>query len=420
MSTINTVKITDLTTLPVSLTGNEFIEISINNNSYKVNLAEVAALSGGGSGGLTLDVITHHIVNTVLGYTVTDNLVSSSKNFFAPKILANPGTVEIGNMDVSGANNTLGVVNTTTGSRSLMIGAAYFTDGTVRLRSYDLSPLQVNSRQLDSSEIQPNSPYTFSFVVPDNLIRTSIFMIPAEAGTITIESRDINNKLVTDIQPYTFTQDQVGTEVEIQMSNHVVYYKNDVGNFTLSGARVKGKTINGQFIPYFKVREYTILSFPNIVTENNIETYHAESVKMFSPSNTINLPTNVSNVVVKYGRNVTRVITQPLPDLTVVKDGTRVVIDNLGKNAVTLTTTGSTQTIQGNLTYPVYKNDGVMLIGDTIRKMWIPINFYTPKDISSVTTFDGGAAVQTLPRILGMDGGTASSTFTRTFDSGNA
>ena len=94
---MNTVKITDLNNVPSNLTGNEYFEISLNGNTYKVNLTEVAIFAG--SSGLTLDAITTHIVNNVLGYTVSSDLVSSSKNFFAPKLLSNPGTVSIGNID---------------------------------------------------------------------------------------------------------------------------------------------------------------------------------------------------------------------------------------------------------------------------------------------------------------------------------
>lgn len=355
---------------------------------------------------------------TVLGVTLTPTLVSFDRPIYTPKLSTAPGTVSVGNIDISGANNTLSFINTTDGTRAILVGVVYKPDGSTSLRSYELTSEEVHERQMDFSDVQPTSTYTFPFTVPEDVIRTGLFVMPAEAGEFTVESKDINGKLITDSETFTFRPQDIGNTVEIPLLNHVTYFTGQTGTFTHTGAKVRGKIINGTFIPYFKVREYSIISRPEVVTEVNISELHEESVSLFEPNGAVSLPTNVYNIIVKYTGTGVNSVAQVLPDITKVKMGTRIWLENTTNYNVHITPYNSQQTIHGSTSYPLGNSEGITFIADKKNNRWIMLSPYVAKEIISQLLIDGGSASSTFTSTY--DGGTASSTFDRTIDAGGA
>lgn len=340
----------------------------------------------------------------ILGVTITPTLVSFNRPIYAPKVTTSPGTIEIGNIDVSGANSTLAVINTSDGTRSLMIGFTYKPDGSSSLKSFDLSEEEVHDRQLEFSDIQPSDDYTFQFTIPDDVIRTGLFLMPYEAGEIEIYSNDTNGKLVTDSEKFTFTQENIGKVIEIPLRNHVVYLTGQVGTFTLKGARVKGKVLDGSFIPYFKSKEYTIISRPEIVTEANMSIFHEESVKAIDTTVPIALPHDSYNLVVNFGAGTTTGVTQNLPDLTLVKSGAKVFLDNSSDSNITIAPYNPQQTIKGLLSIVLNKKDSLSFIADKTHNNWLVLSDYMAKAIPSDLVLDGGGPDSTTTRVIDSGG----------------
>jgi len=346
---------------------------------------------------------------TVLGVTITPTLVSFDRPIYTPKLSTAPGTVSVGNIDISGANNTLSFINTTDDTRAILVGVVYKSDGTTSLKSYNLTPEEVHDRQMEFSDTQPSNPYTFPFTVPESVIRTGLFLMPAEAGDFIIESKDINGRMVTDSEKFTFRTQDIGNTVEIILKNHAIYQLGQTGTFTLKGAKVKGKVINGTFIPYFKSREYTIISRPEVVTEVNMGELHEENCAGYDITRAYAIPRYVSNVILRYVSPLeAAVITQPLPDIALVKDSTRIVISNdstVATDLIRVTTFNAIQKVNGRTTYDVIAGQSVTFTACKGMATWY-------------VTSNSHNTVDALSNII--DGGDASSVDTRVFDGGSA
>ncbi len=67
--------------------------------------------------------------NSPLSYNSALNRVESSTAFYAPTLVSDPGTLELGNINVDSANTVIGLLNKSDGQRSLLVQQMYDDTG---------------------------------------------------------------------------------------------------------------------------------------------------------------------------------------------------------------------------------------------------------------------------------------------------
>lgn len=379
-----------------STTANDWVELVIN---------------GGSGGGLT-----EAQVKALFGVTIEQGKLTFDREIYAPKFSTAPSTITVGNLDISGGNGTLSVYNLSDGSRALAIGMLYSPDGSTVLRSYDLSPLSWHDRQMDSSEVQPTADYDFKFRIPDNLIRVALAVIPAETGTLSLESYDLLGNAVTETEQKVITPNMVGQEVIVNMKNQAPFVKDADMLFRNKGVRLKGKRLANPydgaltFYPYFRAYEYIINGRPEILTQSNVASLHSEDCIDIPLHAATTIPVDKFNTILSFEEPFTTpTIAQTLPDITKVRDGAKIYVYNRSSSAnktVVLSAFNSTQRIDSGASITVKAKTMVAMMACKSDATW-----YVISDTSKLPVTD-------LSNII--DGGDAYSVHTRIFDGGGA
>lgn len=232
----------------------------------------------------------------------TNALVDSKKDILALLTLVNgdilsqvsivvpPASLGLGNFMIDSANHTLSAINTTNAKRALMIVQSHTEQGANPPFKYSFGQAAINDIQPIKNEVQPFTPISFAstpMVTGDYTLWRGTYVVPAEAGvcmfSVTAKDLDDNDVLVTQGE-ITFNQIDVDGEndVLLELSNPVLLENNEDLTVQLSGAKVKGTTVNSAFVPRYAPYEQ-IVTLKELVTADNVY----ESIRMNDEGSTL-------------------------------------------------------------------------------------------------------------------------------------
>ncbi len=224
-----------------------------------------------------------------LKLNTTLDRVESSKTFYAPTLVSDPGTVILGNLQIDSGSHVLGVLNSATGQRALIVEQHYDETGSTPSLIYNLGAETNVDRQLLYDEPQPSVPYDFptTFGPSENFLWTGLVIRPQEAGLFTFEIRSgsATGELLST-QEFEFLPGDIGNEKTLELSNGFLILAGETVTSILLGARLLGHTIGSTWVPYFKSIEHEVLSIDEIIVDRVFNTNLAgtQNVTPFNPT----------------------------------------------------------------------------------------------------------------------------------------
>ena len=183
--------------------------------------------------------------NTILGtITLSADQITFDRSVVAPNIMSDPGSLFLGSLKIDSAIHNIGVVNEADNLRGQAVFQRYDDTGGERAVDMTLGAVANLSKQPLGDTLQPNDQESFEITFTVNEFVRGVRLNVAELGTHNFVVTRNNRELITGELEFT----SLG-EADFRFSNDTVNFAGESATVTISGAKVMGTMIAGEFVP---------------------------------------------------------------------------------------------------------------------------------------------------------------------------